>query len=255
VSTLGEHEEATARALAARLTAAEVGARALGEGVHWRVEAESPGERAVAVHCLWYERVASGVMLGMNPGNARQRPREVGAAHEGPEYLVILQHGGKRAADGRTGVEAEAVACVRRWLDGAALDDLARELPFVDQKLRAMRAVAAQLAPGLRWDIEAEPGCALWVYGGDRSCTLARSGEGTSFACRIGQAEVAFGDAISDPPAAVAAWLVERVPITQLASRVPGIELERHVEWIEREPAIRRFLEAGASLDVLAPAR
>jgi hypothetical protein len=259
VSALGEHEEATARALVARLTAAELGARALGAGVHWRVEAGSPGGRAVVVSCFWYEQVISGVMLRMNPGNARQRPRDGGAAHEGPEYLVVLQHGGKRVADGRTGVEAEAAACVRRWLDGTALDDLARELPFVDHKPRAMRAIAAQLAPGLRWDIEAEPGCALWVYGGDRSCTLAPRGEGASLACWIGQAQVAFGGAISDLPAAAAAWLVDRVPIAELASRVPGLELERHVEWIEREPARWHWLHVRDRLaapdDVLAWSR
>jgi hypothetical protein len=260
VSELGEHSEAMARALVERLISAGAGARARGAGLHWQVEAES-GERGVVVHCFWYERVTPGAMLGMNPGNGRQRQRARWTGYEGPQYLVILQHRGRcgRVADGRTYVEAEAVACVRRWLDGTSLDDLVRESPFIDKKPRAMRAIARQLASGLRWDVEAEPGCALWVYGGDRSCKLSLNGEAVSCACWIGQAQVAFGDAIADLPAAVAAWLIERMPVTRLASSVPGIELEPHVEWIELEPARWHWLHVRERLadpdDVLAPSR
>jgi hypothetical protein len=61
------------------------------------------------------------------------------------------------------------------------------------------------------------------------------------------------------PPSAVSAWLVGRMPLGVLAERVTGVELERHAEILESEPARWHWLHVRDRLaetdDVLAPLR
>jgi hypothetical protein len=212
------------------------------------------------VHCFWYHGMMAGLMLGMNPRNARSRLRSKPQSYTGPEYLVILRDGGTRIADGRTPIEAEAVRAVGRWSEGASIDDVTRDLPFIDRKPRALRALATRLAPGLRWDIGPEPLCELWTYGDGRSCktTVVDDGQ-TACSFFLGQAPVAYGVELEDIPAAISTWLVDRVSIAELAKRFSAIELESHAELIENAPARwhwQHVLERIADPDdVLAPLR
>jgi hypothetical protein len=256
---MGE-EETAARSLAARLAAEGAEGQPEGRGVHWHVNVTPRGPRSVLVNCFWYHGVMVGLMLGMNPRNARTKSRSKPQSYTGPEYLVILRDGGTRIADGRTRIEAEAVRAVSRWIEGASLDDVTRDLPFVDRQPRALRKVGALLATGLRWEVGPEPLCELWTYGDGRSCKTTLVDD-DQLACSfyLGQAQIAYSEELEDVPASIAAWLVERVSIGELAKRFAGIELESHAPLLESDPARwhwQHVLERIAdSDDVLAPLR
>jgi hypothetical protein len=254
-----EKNETAARDLAAKLESTGISARVVGRGVHWRVETDAKQHRALVVHCFWYERTLSGLVLGMNPANARHALHRKVKPRIGVEYLVVVREAGERIADGRTSVEQDVVACAGRWLGHAALSDVTQALPFIDEKPRAMRAIGQRIDPRLRWDIGEEGLCELWVYGDDRSCRIAASDGSTACAFLLGKAQVAFAGDLDDIPRAVATWLVDRVSIAQLASAVRGVECERHAEMLEIDPARWHWLHVRDRIadpnDVLAPMR
>ena len=269
------------------LAAAGVRGRVEGGGVHWQVDAgpiesgtlkgfpnppamvraeqssatpHAIGTRTVVVACFWYDRAISGLMLGMNPANARSRLHTSRAPYEGPEYFTVVREGDADVADGRAHDVNEAVAGARAWLAGADLEALAREAPFIDRRGRAMRAIAAQVNPALRLTLGRDPGYEVFVKTAVRSCTLRPEDDGTtSCAFLIGQAQLARAADVSDVRAAVDAWLVDAVPVGTLAHRVPGVELERHAEVLEVDPARWHWLHFGDRIadprDVLAPLR
>jgi hypothetical protein len=254
-----KENERAAHDLVLKLGAAGIDAHVSGAGVHWQVDIGRPEGRALLVHCFWYERAISGLILGMNPANARSRLQPARTPYEGPEYLVISSDGGRRLADGRTRDIAAVVDCARTWLAGRGLDQLALAVPFIDQKGRAMRALSRRLNPELRRDLGGDPSYELWVYGEGRSCRV--QGEGDAVACNflVGQAQVARAPAIVDVPDAVEAWLVGRLSLHDLTNRVPGLELERHAELVETDPARWHWMHlrdrAANSNDVLASLR
>ena len=93
---LGEKEQRLAHELAALLVRTGVAARTAGEGVHWRVAADQE-RRGLEVHCFWYERADSGLLLGMNSANQRSRLRgRTPPPYEGPEFLTLVFEGGPR---------------------------------------------------------------------------------------------------------------------------------------------------------------
>jgi len=246
--------EAIAHALVAQLATLGLAALVDGSGVHWSVEVAPVATRGLTVHCFWYECEVGALILGVNPANQRSQLRGAPQPYEGPEYDVILHADGTRIAYGRTRSEAEVVACARAWLAAASLDQLVREVPFIDRRPRAMRAIAARLDPSLRWDV-VDPACELWVYGGDRSCMILDD----SCSFFIGQAQVARAAALVDMPGAVAAWLSARMDVRELAAEVEGVELEHHAEVLEQDPARWHWLHLMDRIanphDVLVPLR
>jgi hypothetical protein len=72
-AAMGENE-AAAQALAAQLGMEGIACRVIGRRVHWQVEVGSSASRLLRVHCFWYDRALSGLVLGMNLANARSRP-------------------------------------------------------------------------------------------------------------------------------------------------------------------------------------
>jgi hypothetical protein len=251
--------EAAAHALVVALKVAGIEARAIGGGVHWQVEIASTTSRTLLIHCFWYERALSGLFLGMNPANSRSMLKSAQVPREGPEYLVVVKNDGTRVAEGRSCIVSNVVACARAWLASANLDALAHAAPFVDQNGRLMRALAHRLDSQLRWDIGDDPGYELWVYGNARSCKI-ESGDGT-VACSffIGQAQVARAAALEDVPTAVAAWLLPGISVRELPVKVPGVEIERHADVLEVDPARWHWLHVRDrmhdSRDVLTPLR
>jgi len=233
---MDEHE-ALANALVAQLSTAGVAVRATGAGVHWHVDIGPVASRTLRVHCFWYERRIPELMLGMNPANARSRLRASRPPYEGPEYLVILHDDGVRVADGRTGNNADVIVCARAWLAGLDLEQVVREVPFVDEKARRMRATAALLPPHLRHEIGGDPAYELWVYGDGRSCEVLASDDIITCSFLLGQAQVAYGAALTDLRAAVEAWLITGVSVHVLATHVPGVELECYADVLEADPA------------------
>jgi len=252
--------EAAAHALVARLSSVGLGARVTGAGANCQVEVAPVGSRRMRVHCFWYERAITGLLLGMNPANSRSRLRSSRVPYEGPEYLVVLYGEDVRIADGRTRIPADVVACARGWLAGVELDQLVSEVPFIDQKRRAMRALAERLDPQLRTEIGEEPAYELWVYGDGRSCKVAADDGGT-VACSflLGNEQVAHAAQVSDLPAAVTAWLVAGTTFWQLAAYVPHVEFERHAYVLESDPARWHWLHVRDRIadpgDILAPLR
>jgi hypothetical protein len=176
-------ESKLAHALVSRLRSAGVEAQATGAGVHWHVDTVAVASRALRVHCFWYDREIAGLMLGLNPANARRRLHKTPVPYEGPEYAVTLNAGGAPVAEGRTRDAADVMACARAWLAHGDLERLAREVPFIGKEDRAMRALAGRLDPELRWGIGPDPGYELWVYGGDRSCEVVAGDGNGDLAC------------------------------------------------------------------------
>ena len=212
------------------------------------------------MHCFWYHAAMSGLMLGMNPRNARSRSPSKPQSYTGPEYLMILRDRGARVVDGRTRDEPKALQAACTWIEGASLNEVTRDLPFIDRKPRAMRELAARLAPGVRWDIGPEPSCELWAYGDGRSCKATLiDDEEVACSFLLGQAQIAYSAELESVSTAIATWLVERVPPVELARRFPAIELESHAELIETDPARWHWLHVldriAAPNDVLAPLR
>jgi hypothetical protein len=253
------NEELSAHGLARTLSAAGIAARATGEGVHWKVEVVPHATRSLVVHCFWYERSMSGLLLGLNPANARTRLQRVRAPREGAEYFVIVHENGTRVADGRTVAASDVVLCARAWLGGAELEALSSTSPFMDQKRRAVRAIADRLDARLRWDIGGDPGYELWIYGNERSCRVTDCDGEVDCALFLGQAQIAYVPQTTDVPAVTSHWLLERPPVSRLPTSIPNVELERHAEVIEADPARWHWLHVRDRLedphDVLAPLR
>lgn len=228
-------QERLAHQLAALLRAQGLDHTTTGGGVHWRVDLDGR-DRAMRVHCFWYG-ASHGLLLGMNPANARARPQRPGAARTGPEFAVTLTEGASTVAEGRTGDADEVVTCARAWLAGSSREALAVAAPFVDRQGRLMRAVADRLDDRLGWELAGDPSYELWVQGDGRSCELRLNGEGVSCQFRVGQASVAFASVVDDPAAATSAWLLEGVALAVLPSRVAGASLEPHSAFLESDPA------------------
>ena len=73
----------------------------------------------------------------------------------------------------------------------------------------------------LRRSLGSDPVFDLWIYGDGRSCKLEPEDEDSiSCAFLLGQAQVARAAVVDDAPAAVAAWLVEGLPLRLLVTRV-----------------------------------
>ena len=161
-------EERIARELQKRIGP---GARLVGEGVHWGVEI-GRAHRACKIACFWYGE-ASGLMLGMNPSNARAALRPTHSARKGAEYLVRFHDAERRIAGGRTQDLDAVVGAVRAWLDGTSIADVEQASPFVDRKRRRMRELLAMIEPTCgdvaRCEIDRNIAFELWAYGRGRS--------------------------------------------------------------------------------------
>ena len=149
--------EAEAHKLVACLTELGIPAKVNGAGVNWKVDIAPKGGRSMSVTCFWYEPHIGTIILGMNPGNARSSLKQERKPHEGPEFCVTLISDGNHIADGRTGSQKEVLTCAISWLSGATIDMLVQEVPFIDEKRRAMKAVSVQLDPRLTWEIKGGP--------------------------------------------------------------------------------------------------
>lgn len=230
-------EERIARALDVRLRSAlPAEVRLHGKGVHWRVDV-AHGPRTCQINCFWYGPVA-GLMLGMNPANARVANRPQYAVRTGPEYLVAFYDAERRHAGGRAHDEASVVASVRAWCEGRTIDELALAWPYVDRTRRRLRALLAPIEHACgdvaRCVIEQTGLYELWIYGAGRSCRVHVGDDSrVGLSLLLGPAQVAFGFA-DDAPAIVARWM-RGATLGQLANA--GITVEPHAELLERGEA------------------
>ena len=223
--------EKEAQQLVANLTSLGIAAKVEGRGVHWHVDVNPINNRLLRVHCFWYEKKVSDLMLSMNPANSRSRFSPRPKSHEGPEFYVKIEESGQPIADGRTYFVGQVVKCIQSWMSGKPLENVIQETPFINEKLREMKAIAASLAPSLRWDIGDDPGFDLWVYGHGRSCCVRNK----TCAFYFGLAQVAFAPQSSNLANDIAAWLIEELPIKSLATR--NIQVEQYADVLEVDPA------------------
>ncbi|NUP14016.1 MAG: hypothetical protein HOW73_48900 [Polyangiaceae bacterium] len=165
--------ESEAHRLVSALANRGIDARVEGGGVHWQVDISPVAERALRVHCFGYDRVISGLMLGMNPGNSRSSLGPADVPREGPEFYVTIQNGESTIASGRTGDRAEVITCAVAWLSGVSAAALEEKAPFVNERRRAMQAIACRLDERLQWEIGGDPSFELWVYGGNDRAACA----------------------------------------------------------------------------------
>lgn len=243
-------EEQLARETAAQLRAAGLEADARGEGVHWRVVATS-GARSVEAACFWYEAAITGLMLGMNPSNARRSLGDAITTYDGPELATRLLDGGRTVDEGRTRTPEAFHACVRAWLAGATPQELIAVAPFIGELRRAAEVLAARLDPRVRRAIGGDPSFELWAYGpGERACRAARGG----CAFFVGQAQLAHG-VLADPAAAIDAWTVGGATLDDVAAH--GATIERHAALLFDDPARWHWAHVRDRIanpnDVLAP--
>jgi hypothetical protein len=213
-------------------------------------------ERSFRVSCSWYERATRGLMLGMNPGNARSALRAaMREPYEGPEYFVTLRDGDAAHGTGRTREVREVISCALAWLAGANEAQVRDSAPFINATLRAAEALAARLPKALSRTIGADPSFEVWADADGRACCFV----GTTCRFYLGQASVAYVPDIVDVAQAAHAWLIERVRISALPSRVEGALLEPHVEFVEDDPARWHWLNlldrVRHERDALAPMR
>lgn len=224
-------EEGQAKLLVAQLAQLGILAVANGGGVHWHVDVCPHLNRSLKIHCFWYRHFMEGLSLGMNPGNSRSQLRLPQKSYVGPQFYVLISELGNQVADGRTYSIDEVIQCVSTWISGVSLEKFLASSSFVDKKRRAMEAVATSLHPELRWEIMGDPSYDLWVYRRGRSCRVRDE----SCAFFVGQAQIALGSRIGNMEADIEAWLIDHTSILSLVSR--GIELERHAEVLEIDPA------------------
>ena len=93
-----EPNEAEAHKLFSKLKKKGIHAQIRGGGVHWNVDVTPNQGRSLSVACFWYERNIHGLMLGMNPANARSRLSRKQRPKQGPEFYVVLKENNERKA-------------------------------------------------------------------------------------------------------------------------------------------------------------
>lgn len=235
-TSVANDEHDLALLLADSLVDAGLEAHPTGKGCHWQVNVGAASGRSVLVHCFWYSQFVSGLALGMNPGNARRALHESRSPLVGAQYLVILREHDKRVAEGRARAIEEVVTAAGTWLSGKASDEVERAAPFIGADRRAVLPLVDRLDGRLRWEIFGDPSHDLWVYGDGRSCRVRNSEKGLTCGFLLGHAQVAFGIPDRDIVEAIAMWLVDRARVAGLGT-LAGVELERHVEHIEDNPA------------------
>src|SRR5262249_27706390 len=115
------------------------------------------------------------------------------------------------------------------------------------------------ISPSLRREIGRDPSYELWVYGDNRSCRMTKADAAVACAFRVGQAQIAYAANLDEIPAAVEAWLSERIDARTLAARFRAVSLERHAEILESNPARWHWMHllerVSDAEDVLAPLR
>lgn len=244
-------EERLARRLDSRLNALGLSSRAVGSGVHWHAAVTGADGRSLVVHCFWYDRDVSALMLGMNPANGRSALGAKHEPHEGAEFYVLLAERAGAAGDGRTSAMDEVIACACAWTSGASIERVEHEAPFMNRRRRAMQALAASIDPRIERQLGSDPGFEVWAYGGMRSARAS----GTSCGFYFGAAQLAFASNAADVPGDIAAWVLDGVTLRQLEAR--GVTLERHAEVLESDPARWHWLHVRDRIarpdDVLAP--
>ncbi len=153
--TRTSEEKQLAEALCRSLRRWHLDAATEGQGHNWKVRIGTRGNRTAVIHYLFYS-ADLGLVLGLNPGNARSRLGPPMSWEAGPEYLVELTEVGD-TVEGRCSDRRSVVYAVRRWCRNALLDSVVGKAPFIDQAGRSLRSVTRQLDPSLEWEMIGNP--------------------------------------------------------------------------------------------------
>jgi hypothetical protein len=256
-------EERIARLLAESLSAscADSEVTIKGGGVHWNVQVQR-GVRTSAVNCFWYGAGVNGLMLGMNPANARFSMRPAIKPRHGAEYLVaLLDSEGRGVADGRAHDLEVAVTSINAWLSGAGIAEIEQRWPYLNEAPRRYRAVLAEIEPRCRdvarCVLETSPVTELWVYGDGRSCQVYVNADGVGVSIRLGHVQVAFVSPTDDVAGMIDRWMRGATLLEMVEA---GAGLESHAQLLEAGEAARWHWEhtrerIESDGDVLADSR
>ncbi len=184
-----------------------------GSGVHWHVDATVP-ERTLRVH--------------------------TSHSREGAEYLCELSLEGSLVARGRTRERATVVSLLKMWLvDQEPPEEVYYPFPFVDERQRAMRALArevdsALVREGFSFRTELSQDLYdvwhLWVLGDERTCHLGwdvNEGRAHCAFLHLGtRLAVAVPEDASALTAPMARWLQGGVRTEELAKAFPIVSPE-----------------------------
>jgi hypothetical protein len=235
-------EERIARLLAESLSASCADSKVTikGGGVHWNVQVQR-GVRTCAVNCFWYGAAVHGLMLGMNPANARFSMRPAIKPRHGAEYLVTFLDGeGRGVADGRTHDLEVAIASIDAWLSDAGIAEIEQRWPYVNEAPRRYRAVLAEIEPRCRdvarCVLETSPVTELWVYGDGRSCQVYVNPDGVGVSFRLGHVQVAFVSPTDDVAGMIDRWM-RGAKLLEMVDA--GAGLESHAQLLEAGEAAR----------------
>jgi hypothetical protein len=184
-----------------------------GSGVHWHVDATVP-ERLLRVHTLH--------------------------SHEGAEYLCELSLEGSLVARGRTRERATVLSLLKMWLvDQEPPEEVYYPFPFVDERQRAMRALArevdsALVREGLSFQTVLSQDLYevwnLWVLGDERACSLGWDVNEGRAHCAFSHLGSQLAEAVSEEASALTAplarWLQGGVCTEELAKAFPIVSPE-----------------------------
>lgn len=184
-----------------------------GSGVHWHVAATVP-ERTLRVH--------------------------TSHSREGAEYLCELSLEGSLVARGTTRERATVLSLLEMWLvEQEPPEEVYYPFPFVDERQRAMRALAQEVDSALVRDgfsfrtelfQDLYDEWQLWVLGDERTCYLGwdvNEGRAHCAFLHLGtQLAVAVPEEASALTAPIARWLQGGVRTEELAKAFPVVSPE-----------------------------
>ena len=228
-------EERIARELAGRLTARCVDSDVtINGGGYWNVQARR-GVRTCAISCFWYDADRAGLMLGMNPANARFSMRPAIKRRQGAEYHVTFIGDDIRGlVDGRAHDRDIVIDSIDAWLSGATLVEIEQRWPYVNEAPRRYRDALALVEPRCR-DIarcvlQTCPTTELFIYGDGRSCQIYANADGVGVSFRVGEEQVAFVSPTDDVAGMVDRWLRGATLLEMVEA---GAGLEPNAELLE----------------------
>ena len=232
------------RALTAALPTSDVSAS--GAGVHWECTARS-AQRITRIACFASDGAEYGITF-----------EEVAAAGPGAQATSPERHA---RLTGSTLRQDEAIAAVRKWLEGATLERLLDCFAFVDRGMRHLRRLQADtlaLAPelvDLSWALDRNfaDQALMTIARNDRRCMVDFYGHNPQPDAAFEWDEFPlFRFRVLEVPAfarVVKMWLLDQAAPSRLHTAFPWIELSPVARYYEEgRPIEGEFIESWRSV-------
>jgi hypothetical protein len=228
------HAENLRVALLGALDGIDAAISVSGQGSNWSCSVEL-GSRACVVHCF---------------------------DSKGARYLTGFQTDQQEAAWGRTSSQADTIAATLLWIEGASIDIIRAQFPFIDQQQRAFHALwerVLQNCPRLLGATSQNRQLTndlyeLWVADRDRSCRIYFYGDDAFPRCEFhwdGCELFAFvADDIPLLADVLARWIIDHATPSALASDFPWIQMRKAARYYEEGRGVEgEFIESWDSME------